>query len=97
MKSLQDVKQLLRRNKQVFFDRYQVTEVGVFGSYAREEQTELSDVDVLIDYVNAPTFFKLMKLRTFLGELMEMDVDLVTKNGLKPSIRERVLAEVVYV
>jgi predicted nucleotidyltransferase len=82
MKSLQDVKQLLRRNKQVFFDRYQVTEVGVFGSYAREEQTELSDVD-------APTFFKLMELRVFLSELMEMDVDVVAKNGLKPSIALR--------
>jgi uncharacterized protein len=75
---------------------YRVTEVGIFGSYARQEQTDDSDVDVLIDYHQAPTLFMLVELREYLSDLLGMKVDVVTKNGLKPRIRERVLAEVIY-
>jgi predicted nucleotidyltransferase len=71
--------------------------MGIFGSYARGEQTETSDVDVLIDYEEAPTLFKLVELRSFLSELMGVKVDVVTKNGMKPRIRERVLSEVIFV
>lgn len=72
-----------------------MTQVGIFGSYARGEQTEQSDVDVLTDYVQAPTLVHLVELRDFLQDLLGLKVDVGTKNGLKPRIRERILAEVV--
>ena len=96
MKTLEEIKQLLKQSKSVLQENYRVTELGVFGSYVRGEQTEKSDVDVLIDYEKAPTLFKLVELRSYLNELMGMKVDVVTKKGLKPRIRERVLSEVVY-
>lgn len=97
MKSLEDIKQILNQNKPLLRENYRVTEVGVFGSYARGEQTETSDIDVLIDYDDAPTFFKLVELRNYLSQLMEMKVDIVTKNGLKARIRDRILSEVIYI
>jgi predicted nucleotidyltransferase len=97
MKTLEEIKQTLRETKPLLQEQYQVTELGIFGSYARGEQTETSDVDVLIDYDQAPTLFKLVELRDYLAEVIEMKVDVVTKNGLKPTIRERVLSEVVYI
>lgn len=96
MKTFEEVKQSLIQIKPLLQQAYQVTELGIFGSYARQEQTEASDVDVLIDYDQAPTLFKLIELRDYLSEVLEMKVDVVTKNGLKPRIRERVLSEVVY-
>lgn len=96
MKTLEEIKQLLKQSKSVLQENYKVTELGIFGSYVRGEQTEKSDVDVLIDYEKAPTLFKLVELRNYLNELMEMKVDVVTKKGLKPRVRERVLSEVVY-
>ncbi len=96
MKTLEEIKQLLKQSKSVLQENYKVTELGIFGSYVRGEQTEKSDVDVLIDYEKAPTLFKLVELRSYLNELMGMKVDVVTKKGLKPKIRERVLSEVVY-
>lgn len=96
MKTLEEIKQLLKQSKSVLQENYRVTELGIFGSYVRGEQTEKSDVDVLIDYEKAPTLFKLVELRSYLNELMGMKVDVVTKKGLKPRIRERVLSEVVY-
>ena len=96
MKTLEEIKQLLKQSKSLLQENYKVTELGIFGSYVRGEQTEKSDVDVLIDYEKAPTLFKLVELRSYLTELMGMKVDVVTKKGLKPRIRERVLSEVVY-
>ncbi len=96
MRTLEDIKQLLQQNKSVLQENYKVTELGIFGSYVRGEQNESSDVDVLIDYEKAPTLFKLVELRNYLNELTGMKVDVVTKKGLKPRIRERVLSEVVY-
>lgn len=96
MKTLEEIKQLLKQSESVLQENYKVTELGIFGSYVRGEQTEKSDVDVLIDYEKAPTLFKLVELRSYLNELMGMEVDVVTKKGLKPRIRERVLSEVVY-
>lgn len=97
MKSIEEIRRVLRESKPLLRDQYRVTEVGIFGSYARGEQTETSDVDVLIDYEVAPTLFKLVELRGFLSELMGVKVDVVTKHGMKPRIRERVLSEVIFV
>jgi uncharacterized protein len=97
MKTLEEIKQILRQSKPLLQEQYQITQLGIFGSYARGEQTEESDVDVLIDYDRAPTLFKLVELRDYLSSAIGMKVDIVTQNGLKPRIRERVLSEVVYV
>lgn len=97
MKTLEDIKQILIRNRHLLQENYHVTELGIFGSYARGEQTEASDIDVLIDYRDAPTLFKLVELRDYLSQITGMKVDVVTKNGLKTRIRDRILSEVIYV
>ena len=74
-----------------------MTELEVFGSYVREEHGPDSDVDVLIDYTEAPSLLKLIDLENYLSEHLGIQADVVTKNGLKPRYRERILAEVVYV
>lgn len=96
MKTLEEIKQILSERKSWLCETYQITELGIFGSYARGEQTQDSDVDVLIDYEQAPTLFEVVNLRDFLRDLTGLPVDIVTKNGLKPRIRDRVLAEVIY-
>jgi hypothetical protein len=95
--SLETLQTLLKQQEDVFRQRYRITEVGIFGSYARGEQTATSDVDVLVDYEQAPPLSKLVELREYLSDLVGVPVDVVTKRGLKPRIREKVLAEVVYV
>lgn len=96
MKTLEEIKQILSERKSWLCETYQITELGIFGSYARGEQTQDSDVDVLIDYEQAPTLFEVVNLRDFLRDLIGLPVDVVTKNGLKPRIREQVLSEVIY-
>lgn len=97
MKTLNEIKQVLLVQKQSLCTKYHLTELGIFGSYARGEQTDTSDVDILVDYEIAPTLVMLIELRDYLSQLFGLKVDIVTKNGLKSRIRERVLAEVVYI
>lgn len=96
MKTQAEVLQVLTQQKALLLETYQLTRLGIFGSYARGEQTVESDIDVLVDYEKAPTLWRLIELRDYLSELFAIKVDVVTRNGLKARIRERVLAEVIY-
>lgn len=96
MKTQAEVLQVLTQQKPLLLETYRLTRLGIFGSYARGEQTDESDIDVLVDYEKAPTLWRLIELRDYLSELFAIKVDVVTRNGLKARIRERVLAEVIY-
>lgn len=75
--------------------RYGVTELSVFGSAARGELRADSDIDLLAAFEEdrGVTLFTLIDLQTELAVLLGRRVDLVPKRGLKPLIRERVIAE----
>ena len=97
IKSIHEIREVLSLQKQSLCEIYQITEIGIFGSYARGEETEASDIDILVHYETAPTFIMLVEFRAYLSQLFGLKVDVVTKNGLKPRIRERVLAEASYI
>ena len=97
MKDLEEIKQILRQSKPFLKDNYRITEVGIFGYYAHGKETESSDVDVIVDYQKPPTLIMLVELKEYLSSLIDMKVDVVTKKGLKPRIKEKVLSEVIYV
>ena len=75
--------------------RYHVVELSVFGSVARGEAGDASDVDLLVSFERGAkvTLFTLADLQSELAELLRRPVDLVPKEGLKPAIRGEVLAE----
>jgi predicted nucleotidyltransferase len=95
METRSDVIDLLE-NQRESLRQFGVRELGVFGSFARNEQTRDSDVDVLVDLENH-TFHAYMDLLFFLEDLFGRKVDLVMKETIKPIIRNRILAETVYV
>ena len=75
--------------------RYGVKKIGVFGSYARREQKETSDIDLLVEF-DEPTFDNFMDLLFFLEDLFGKDVDLITTSGMSPYIRPEIEREVVW-
>lgn len=96
MKTLEEVRQCFIQHKSMLQERYQVRELGIFGSYVRQEQTETSDVDVLVEFSEMPGLLKFVNLENYLSDSLGVKVDLVHKSGLKPRIGKRILAEVVY-
>ncbi len=95
MKTRQEILQLLDVNREKIRS-FGVKQIGVFGSVAREEQTEKSDVDVLVE-LQKETFDAYMNLLFFLEDLFERKVDLVMKDAIKPLIKDRILSETIYV
>jgi predicted nucleotidyltransferase len=88
-------KRVLRQHLSELRERYSVKSLGVFGSYVRGEQKKRSDLDVLIEFEQAPTLLELVHLKRHLGDLVGIPVDLVLKKTLKPNIGRHILAEVV--
>lgn len=93
---LGEVKEVLSSQKQVLLDKFKVKEIGVFGSYVRGEQEELSDIDILVDFAE-PVGWEFIDLLEYLEDVLGRKVDLVTPDALRPQFKERILREVAYV
>jgi predicted nucleotidyltransferase len=78
-------------------DEFGVKELGVFGSYVTGRQRSDSDLDILVDFDEGHrlTMFEFVRLERHLSKLLGVKVDLVMKSALKPSIGERILAQVL--
>ncbi|WP_439330838.1 nucleotidyltransferase family protein [Halorubrum ezzemoulense] len=76
---------------------YPISELGIFGSYARGEQESDSDLDLLVAFDKPVTLFDLVRLENELAEELGIEVNLVTKDSLKPRIETRVRDELVTV
>jgi len=75
--------------------RYKAQEVGVFGSCARAEQTEASDVDLLVEFAPGAGLFDLVALGDFLEQQLHRRVDIVTTRALREEMRSQVMRELV--
>ena len=97
MKTLEEIKTQLEELKPTLKKRYQVETIGIFGSYTRGEQTKKSDADILVVFSEDAHigFFKFLELEELLTQKLEVKVDLVTKNALKPRLKEQILKETI--
>lgn len=78
-------------------ERFGVRSLRLFGSVARDEAAEGSDVDILVEFVGPRTFRGYMELRIFLEDLLGTDVDLITESGLKQHARPSVERDAIRV
>lgn len=78
-------------------EKYHVKSMGIFGSFARGEQTRRSDVDILVEFYIYPSLFGLAEIERFLSKKLRRKVDLVLKGGLKRAIKKQVLEQTIYV
>lgn len=74
-----------------------VRTLAIFGSVARNESTSKSDVDILIDFDSKRGLFAFVGLKGYLENLLDCNVDLVTKNALHPALKSQILREAKYV
>jgi len=94
-KSLEEVKHELQALKPTLKKRFKIETVDIFGSYARGEQTETSDLDILVTYSEMVDFLLIARLRRYLRRKLHLPVDIISKEFLNKHIKERVLEEAV--
>jgi len=95
--NVNDIRAIVQKHTDFLRDTYHVEKIGVFGSVARGDNADTSDIDVLVEFSEPIGMFKFVKLEEYLSQLIGKKIDLVTKNALKPAIKEDILHEVVYV
>jgi uncharacterized protein len=96
--SISEIVAYLRDKKTFFHERFGVTRMGIFGSFAQGGQTTKSDIDLLVEFEkskkNIHTF---LQLRRLLEKELSRKVDLGFEHSLKPIVRENIKGRIIYV
>ena len=96
MGNLNSIKETLVNHKQRLTEKYGLSLLAVFGSYARNQQTEESDVDILVEF-KKPIGLEFIDLAEELEAILNLKVDLVSKKGIKSNYLKAIENELEYV
>ncbi len=97
MKALDEIRRVLREHAPVVAERYGVQVVGIFGSYARGEQHESSDLDLLVEYLQPISLLDLVGAELYLSDVLGVKVDLVPRRAVRKELRDHIFREAVAV
>jgi len=97
MKTLAEIENIIKKNKPSLLKEYCIKEIGIFGSIVKNEHTDNSDVDILVEFDEVPDLLKFINLENKLEEMLGIKVDLVQKKGIRPELKDYILKEVVYI
>ncbi len=96
MENLNSIKEILGKHKNRLSDKYGLSQLAIFGSYARSQQRENSDVDILVDF-NKPIGLEFIDLAEELEQILNLKVDLVSKKGIRKKYFKSIEKELNYV
>lgn len=77
-------------------EEYGVKSLAIFGSVARNEETEESDIDILVEFGQPVGLFEFVRVKAHLEKILNRPVDLVTPEALKKQLKEQILKEAIY-
>jgi len=85
----------LKQNKKQIQDKYKVNKIALFGSFARDEATKDSDIDILVDMT--PSFDNFFDLKYFLEDEFKTTVDLGKEKNMRLFIKNKIQEDLIYV
>jgi len=93
MTSINEIKEIIDKNRDYLCSHYRVKSISVFGSYAKRTQTDQSDLDLLVEFTKPVSLLKLIALENYLSDLMGLKVDLVPKVNLRKELEKTIVNE----
>lgn len=96
METTQNITDKLSQLKVLLKERYPIASMALFGSYARNEQTPTSDVDIMVEF-DGKIGVKFIDLANELEKALGIKVDLVSKKGIKEQYLNTILSDLIYV
>lgn len=94
----EEILEFLKKEKCNLEKRFGIDQIGLFGSFSRQEQKEDSDVDILVEFKEGyKNFDRYMDLKFFLEDLLGRKVDLVIKSAVKPKLKKYIEEELIIV
>ncbi len=94
-KNLGAIIKTLRELREQIRSKFKAEVVGIFGSYARGEQREGSDLDLLVHFLEGASLFDLVELGEFLEEKLGLKVDIVSDRAIRRELKDDILREMV--
>ncbi|CAD5279427.1 MULTISPECIES: nucleotidyltransferase family protein [unclassified Imperialibacter] len=91
-----DIETKLQELKPLLSDKFHVSKIGYFGSYATGGQSDKSDLDLLVEF-SQPIGWEFFTLEKFLEQEFGLNIDLVTQEALKERIKRPILNQVKYI
>jgi predicted nucleotidyltransferase len=92
-KMIMQISYILKETLPYIKNKYDIEELEIFGSYVRGEDTNNSDIDLLVSFSNTPSLIKFIELENYLSGVIGIKVHLVMKNSLKKNLRHYILRE----
>ena len=97
MLSKKEILKFLKQYKEEKKDIYHIKKLGLFGSYAKEQQSEVSDVDIVVEF-NKPDLFNQIGIMQDLKEYFKKDVDVISIwKHINPKLKKRIDKDAIYV
>jgi predicted nucleotidyltransferase len=95
-KDLDELKKILKQHKPELKSRFNVTRIGIFGSYARGTAKKNSDLDVLVKLSEPIGLFEFVGLKYYIEEITSLKSDVVTVDSVRPEFRKNIDDEVIF-
>jgi len=88
----------IAQNENMFREKFHITQIGLFGSYARDEQSETSDIDLLVEFEeNTQDLYDLkLQIKEFFRNRFGIETDICRQKYIKPGIKKTILKDTVY-
>lgn len=88
--------QQLKKVKPILLEKYGITELALFGSYSRNEETQISDIDIMVNY-QSPMGLRYFDMVYELENIFkEKKIQVVSKSGIKPKYFDRIKQDLIY-
>ena len=97
MRKIKQIQNILVSSKPELKKKYKVSELGIFGSYARGEQKKSSDIDILVKFSPDASLFDFVGLGNYLEDKLKIKVDVVSERGIRPELRGNIVKGVLKV
>ena len=93
--TLEEIQHQLQQELPLLQKEYRVATLALFGSYVRREQTDSSDLDILVTFTHTPDLLHVIELENYLSDQLGLQVDLVMRSALKPMLKQTILQEMM--
>lgn len=94
---LDEIKKTISEKKDLLRTKYNLDDIGIFGSYARGEENSKSDLDLLVNFSAPIGLLQLINMENYLSELLGVKADIVIKSDIREELREQILNETLFV
>ena len=93
----QEILSKLKAEKSNLYNKYKIKNIGIFGSYVRNEETADSDLDLLVEFTETPGMREFFQAEEYLEKLLNKKIDMVRERAIRPELKRDIMSEVIFI